>query len=131
VLGVLYKGARLPLSPRYNFALDANYRVRIADGYAGIIDVSDVWVGDRTDGYAGSASNPVYKLPAYNTVNLNLALLMPHRLELDAYVKNIFDTQGQVSASTLNNALIAGAPVPVELSLPRTVGLVLKATFGP
>lgn len=131
VLGVYYKGARLPLSPRYNFALDANYRVPLGDGYAGIIDVSDVWVGDRTDGYAGSLLNPVYKLPAYNTVNVNLALLVPHRLELDVYVKNIFDTQGQVSASTLNNALIADAPVPVELSLPRTVGLVLKATFGP
>lgn len=131
VLGVDYVGARLPLSPRYNFALDASYRVSIADGYAAIVDVSDVWVGDRTDGYARSASNPLYKLPAYNTVNLNLAVLMPHRLELDAYVKNIFDTQGQVSASTLNNALIANAPVPVELSQPRTVGLVLKATFGP
>jgi hypothetical protein len=47
-------------------------------------------------------------------------------MEVDAYVKNIFDTEGQVSASTLNNALIPSAPVPVYLSLPRTIGVVLK-----
>ncbi len=51
-------------------------------------------------------------------------------MELDAYVKNVFDVQGQVSASTLNNVFIPGAPVPVNLSLPRTVGLVLKVGLG-
>lgn len=130
VLGVGYTGARLPLSPRYNFALSATYRFDIAPGYSGTVNVSDVYVGDRTYGYRGSAANPVYALPAYNTVNLNLGLLMPHRIELDAYVKNIFDVQGQVSANTLNNALYPAAPVPVALSQPRTVGLVLKVALG-
>ena len=130
VLGVAYTGARLPLSPKYNFALNANYRFDIAAGYSGAVNLSDVYVGDRTYGYRGSASSPVYALPAYNTVNFSLALMMPHRMELDAYVKNIFDVQGQVSANTLNNALIPNAAVPVELSQPRTIGLVLKAALG-
>ncbi len=56
---------------------------------------------------------------------------MPRRMELDLYVKNLLDTEGQVSASTLNNALIPNAPVPVYLSEPRTVGLVLKVAVGP
>ena len=129
-LGVTYSGARLPLTPRFNFALNANYRFDIVSGYSGAVNVSDVYVGDRTYGYSGSASSPVYNLPAYNTVNANLALMMPHRLEVDFYVKNIFDTEGQVSANTLNNALIPSAPVPVELSQPRTVGIVLKAALG-
>jgi outer membrane receptor protein involved in Fe transport len=99
----------------------------LGEGYSGTVNISDVYVGGRTDGYAGSALDPLYKLPAYNTVNLNLAFFLPHNLEVDAYVKNIFDTEGQVSASTLNNVLVPSAGVPVELSLPRTVGLVLKA----
>ena len=130
VLGVNYTGARLPLSPKYNFALNADYRFNIIPGYAGSLDVSDVWVGERTYGYNGSAADPVYDLPAYNTVNVSLGVTMPHRLELDLYVKNLFDTEGQVSANTLNNALIPTAAVPVELSQPRTVGLVLKAALG-
>ena len=130
MLGIAYTGARLPLSPKYNFALNASYRFDIAAGYSGSVGVSDVYVGDRTYGYQGSALNPVYALPAYNTVNLNLALKMPHRMELDAYAKNIFDVEGQVSANTLNNVFNLAAPVPVALSQPRTIGLVLKVALG-
>ncbi len=126
VLGVSYKGARLPLSPKYNFALNATYSFGLGEGYSGAVNVSDIYVGDRTIGYKGSATQPVYTLPDYNTVNLNLSFFMPHNIELDAYVKNVFDVQGQVSGSTLNNVFIPGAPVPVELSLPRIFGLVLK-----
>jgi hypothetical protein len=63
---------------------------------------------------------------------------MPRNTELDFYVKNIFDVRGEVSASTVSdqylnpNFLGLGlpyAPVPVELSLPRTVGLVLKVAL--
>ena len=130
VLGVYYKGARLPLSPKFNFALDANYTFDIGDGFSGAANLSDVYVGGRTEGYKGSALNPLYTLPSYNTVNFNLAIFMPHNMELDAYVKNIFDVEGQVSANTLNNAFIPTAPVPVNLSLPRTIGLVLKVGIG-
>jgi outer membrane receptor protein involved in Fe transport len=131
VLGVGYTGSRLPLSPRYNFAVDTNYRFTILDAYRAAVDVSDVWVGDRTSGYYGSAGSPLYVLPAYNTVNLSVALFLPHHAEVDLYLKNVLDTQGQISAATLNNVFIADAPVPVELSQPRTVGLVLKVAFGP
>ncbi|MBU6442991.1 MAG: TonB-dependent receptor [Alphaproteobacteria bacterium] len=126
VLGVLKKGARLPLSPRYNFTISGTYNFDLGDGYSGAVNVADVYVGDRTSGYAGSATNVLYKMPSYNTVNLNLALYLPHNIELDGYVKNMFDTRGQISAGTLANVLDPTAPVPVTLSLPRTVGLVLK-----
>ena len=126
VLGVNYKGARLPLSPRYNFALTGTYTFEINSDYSGALNVSDVWVGDRTSGYYASASSPLYKLPAYNTVNLNLSFFLPHNMEIDAYVKNVFDVRGQVSANTLDDVLAPGSAIPVDLSLPRTVGLVLK-----
>ena len=125
-LGLTTPGERLPLSPKYDFALQATYTYDLGGGIGGALNVSDVWVGDRNEGFAGSALDPLYTLPAYNTVNLNLAFFFPHNMEIDAYLKNVFDTEGQVSASTLNNALIPSAPVPVYLSQPRTVGLVLK-----
>jgi iron complex outermembrane recepter protein len=142
VLGLLYPGARLPLSPRFNFALEGTYTFDLGGGYSGALDVSDVWVGERNAGYAVSPSeaiagtgNPLYKLPAYNTVNADLAFFLSNTIEIDAFVKNVFDTRGQVSASTVEDQYLnpayrnLGEPygaVPVEMSLPRTVGLMLK-----
>ena len=57
-------------------------------------------------------------------------------MEVDLYLKNVFDVRGEVSANPYQSqylnpymALQANPypSVPVELSLPRTVGLVLKA----
>lgn len=126
VLGLASKGARLPLSPKYNFALVANYNFNIGAGFAGGFTVTDRWIGDRTTGFAGSPVSPLYKLASYNTVDLDLAIYAPRNIEIDAFVKNVFDKAGEVSASTLANEYNPAAPVPVQLSLPRTVGLALK-----
>jgi outer membrane receptor protein involved in Fe transport len=134
IIGVTQKGDRLPLSPKFNFSLNANYTFDFGDGYSGAVNVIDSYVGDRVAGYEGAAygvGNPAYKLAAYNTVNTSLAFYMPNDMEIDAYVKNVFDTRGQVSASTVTNQYLPAAPVPVYLSLPRTIGLELKVGFGP
>jgi iron complex outermembrane receptor protein len=133
IIGVNYKGARLPLSPKFNFALNANYSFEIGDGFSGAVNASDAYLGDRTAGYAGSTpgvGNPVYKLAGYNTLDLGLAIYMPRNMEVDAYLKNVFDVRGEVSASTINNQYLLGfAPVPVYLSQPRTIGLILKVSL--
>jgi iron complex outermembrane recepter protein len=142
VLGVTNKGARLPLSARYNFALQGTYTFDLGGGYAGALNINDVYVGDRFAGYnvspallAAGRGTPVYKLGAYNTINLNLALYLASNVELDGYVKNIFDVRGEVSAATTEDEYLNPyfahlglpyAPVSVEMSLPRTVGVVLK-----
>lgn len=134
IIGITQKGVRLPLSPKYNFALTGQYSFDLGNGYSGALSVSDVYVGERTAGYAGAAlfvGNPEYKLASYNTVNLDLALFLASNVELDAFVKNVFDVRGEVSANTITDQYVAPpfapyAPVPVTLSLPRTVGLVIK-----
>ncbi|MGD0192063.1 MAG: TonB-dependent receptor [Rhizomicrobium sp.] len=145
VIGVHETGARIPLSPRYNFALSGDYAFELGDGFSGALNIDDVYVGERTAGYnvpdtglqsqETGTGNPLFKLPAYNTVNLNLALFLTDNVELDWYVKNVFDVRGEVSASTVTdqyvnpNFLGLGvpyAPVPVLLSQPRTFGLVFK-----
>jgi iron complex outermembrane receptor protein len=141
-LGIYHKGARLPLSPKFNFALSGTYNFDLGAGYSGSLNVSDVYVGSRDAnfdvdpaGLAAGAGSPLYKLAAYNTVNANLAILLPHNMELDAYLKNIFDVRGEVSANAFEDQYLnpyflgIGLPygaVPVTLSQPRTVGLVLK-----
>ncbi|HWE46884.1 MAG TPA: TonB-dependent receptor [Caulobacteraceae bacterium] len=129
VLGVFYTGARLPLSPKYNFAVDGNYNFDWGANH-GWVNVQDVWVGDRTSGYAGSPTNVLYKMGAYNTVNLNAAIVFPDNIEIDGYVRNLFDVRGELGANTLNNVFNPFAGVPVVLSQPRTIGLVLKVPFG-
>jgi outer membrane receptor protein involved in Fe transport len=145
VVGVLNRGAQLPLSPRWNFALNGIYSFDIGGGFSGAANVSDVYVGSRNAGYNVSPAeafagtgNPLYKLAAYNTVNFNLSVFMPRNTELDFYVKNVFDVRGEVSASTVSDQYlnpsflglgVPYAPVPVELSLPRTFGLVLRVAL--
>jgi len=69
-------------------------------------------------------------MPGFNTANVDVDLQLLRHLELDFYVKNVFDTAGQVSASTLANEYEPSAPVPVTLSRPRTIGAELKASIG-
>ncbi|HEV2442218.1 MAG TPA: TonB-dependent receptor [Steroidobacteraceae bacterium] len=129
-IGITYTGARLPISPRYNLSVLANYGFDLPGGRAGSLLLSDSYVGDHTAGYAGSLVTPLYRMPGYNTVNVDVDLnVLPH-CELDFYAKNLFDTAGQVSAATLANEYDPSAPVPVTLSRPRTIGVELKTSVG-
>lgn len=129
-LGLAQPGARLPLSPRIKLAAAATYSFPIAGGSSADLTVSDAWIGDRMAGYAGSAVSPGYRLPGYNTLNLDLAVYAPHGIEVDAFVHNALDRVGQVSATTIANEYDPTAPVPVILSRPRTVGIQLTVALG-
>lgn len=128
VLNINYSGARLPMSPRFNFALLGTYRFILARGHPAALTVSDHWLGQRTEGFGTSASAR-YSLPAFNTVDFDLALPLTRVLSVDLYLKNAFDTAGQVDATTLANEYDPAAPTPVIISQPRTIGVVLRAHF--
>jgi iron complex outermembrane recepter protein len=142
-LGVYSNDQRLPLSPRWSFALNGTYTFDLGGGYSGSANLNDVYVGSRNSAFNVPPSPgqflfqgaPNYKLASYNTVNANLSFFLPHNLELDLYLKNVFDVQGEVSANPfqaqyLNPYMVLQSnpypAVPVTLSQPRTVGLVLK-----
>ncbi len=129
-LGLYQPGARLPLSPKYNVALAANYDFPISYRYNGDLTVTDSYIGNRTAGYAGSLVSPVYRLPGYNTLDFDLAVFAPRGIQVDAYVHNLFDKVGQVSAATTANEYDPTAPVPVTLSMPRTIGVDVKIALG-
>ena len=113
--------------------LPADWACNGTTGYDALNLITGLFVDPA--GEAAGAGSPLYKLKAYNTVNFNLAFFLPHNMEVDAYVKNVFDVRGEVSANAFEdqyfNPYFLGiglpyAPVPVVLSQPRTVGLVLK-----
>ncbi len=122
VLGVTQGGARLPLSPRYNFALTAAYDFAIADGYSGVFSAANRFVGSRLAAF-GTRVSPQYELASYDITDLKLAVNAPHDLQVGLFLKNAFDKAGEVSATTLANEYNPAAPVPVYLTQPRTVGL--------
>ena len=59
------KGARLPLSPRYNFAVVAAYNFDIVTNFSGVFTVTDHWVGDRLAAF-GTPVSPQYELSSYD-----------------------------------------------------------------
>ena len=129
VLGLADPGARLPLSPRYNFAVLGTYDFNIINNYTGALTVTDRYLGGRNVGF-GTPVSPLYGLRAYSTTDLNLAVKAPHGLEYGLFLKNVFDKAGEVSANTAANEYNPAAPVPVYISQPRTVGLSVKVKFN-
>jgi iron complex outermembrane receptor protein len=129
VIGVKTPGARLPLSPRYNFALVGSYNFNIVENYSGALNVTDRWVGERLAGF-GTPISPQYRLASYNITDVNLSVDAPHGLEYGLFVRNVFDKAGEVSASVLANEYNPASPVPVVLAQPRTVGLSVKYKFN-
>jgi iron complex outermembrane recepter protein len=129
VIGVDSVGVRLPLSPRFNFALIGTYDFAIVTGYSGSFTVTDRWVGSRNAGF-GTKISPQYELGAYNITDLKLAVLAPHGLEYGLFLRNAFDRVAEVSASVLANEYNPAAPVPVFLAQPRTVGVSVNYKFN-
>jgi outer membrane receptor protein involved in Fe transport len=129
VIGVNSVGVRLPLSPRFNFALLGTYNMDLVGGYTGSINVTDRWIGERNAGF-GTKISPQYRLASYNITDLNLSVLAPYHVQYGLFLRNIFDRAGEVSASVLADEYNPAAPVPVVLAQPRTIGLSVNYKFN-
>ena len=128
VLGVNSAGVRLPVSPRFNFALIGTYDFTLYGGYTGAFTATDRWIGERNAGF-GTLVSPQFQLGSYNITDLNVSVLAPDHLRYGLFVRNVFDRVGEVSASVLANEYDPAAPVPVFLAQPRTVGLSVNYRF--
>ena len=129
ILGLNYEGARLPLSPKFSAALAANYTFDLSDGWEGAVNLALRHVGERNFGYPGSTVSLNYKLADYNVVDATMSLTSTAGWQVSPYIKNIFDVRGEVSATTATNQFVPGAPVPVTLTQPRTVGVSIGRRF--
>ena len=122
VIDVTTPGVRLPLSPRFNFALIGTYDVNLPGGYSGAVNVTDRWIGEREAGF-GTPISQQYTLASYNITDLNFSVRSPNHLEYGLFLRNVFDKAGEVSANIIPLQYNPAAPVQVFLAQPRTVGL--------
>ena len=129
VIDVTTPGVRLPLSPRFNFALIGSYDVDLPGGYSGLINVTDRWIGERNAGF-GTAISQQYTLSSYNITDLNMSVHSPYHLEYGLFLRNVFDKAGEVSANIIPNQYNPASPVQVFLAQPRTVGLSINYKFN-
>jgi iron complex outermembrane receptor protein len=129
LLGLAQAGAQLPLSPRFSWALAANYSFDLTESVEGRLNLAVRQVGDRNSGYPGSTVSLNYKLEGYTVVDATLTLTSTAGWQVTPYIKNVFDVQGEVSATTATNQFVPGAPVPVTLTQPRTIGLSIGRRF--
>ena len=129
ILGLNDEGARLPLSPKFSAALAANYSFDVTEAWAGALNVSLRHVGARNSGYPGSTVSLNYRLDDYNVVDATLSLTARAGWQVSPYIKNVFDVRGEVSATTATNQFVPGAPVPVTLTQPRTIGVSVGRRF--
>jgi outer membrane receptor protein involved in Fe transport len=129
VIDVTTPGVRLPLSPRFNFALLGTYDVDLPAGYTGSINVTDRWIGERNAGF-GTPISQQYTLASYNITDLNFSVRSSYHLEYGLFLRNVFDKAGEVSANIAANEYNPAAPVPVFLAQPRTVGLSINYKYN-
>ncbi len=128
-LGIDYKGARLPVTPKYDFAIGETYNFKIWGNRDARFTLSDRYTGSRTSGYAGSPISPVYNLNAYHQVDADLTVTLRENLDLSIYARNLLDQKGEIAANTVNQAVIPTAPTLVSLVRPLTAGGVVRFHF--
>lgn len=118
---------RLPNTGRYTVNLSANY-VFAPEGLRPTLGANLRVVPDRNASFDNGASvgTPQYRLPGYTAVDLQAGLTLG-RVDTQLYVRNLFDTRGQLSAETYPAGF--NGPVWVSLIQPRTVGITATMRF--
>jgi outer membrane receptor protein involved in Fe transport len=118
-------GDRLPTSPKTAVSLQARYDFSVANA-ASFLAAGLGYTGERTVSFDGSLGTPNYRLPSYTTVDLNGGTSVAG-FEIGAYVRNLTDERGQVSAYTGFTGF--GLPVSVNFIRPRTIGVTASRAF--
>jgi outer membrane receptor protein involved in Fe transport len=119
------KGERLPNTPRWTVAVNADYEV--ADSVLRPrIGATLRHVSDREVSFDANPGLPQYHLPDYTSVDLR-AGITTGPVDVQLYVRNVFDERGQLSAQTILSSL--GGPAQVTMLQPRTIGVKLSAGF--
>ena len=118
-------GERLPLAPKTGASVNARYDFLVGEA-ASFASLNLGYVGDRTASFDASATVPNYKLPSYTALDFNAGVQWAG-LDIGAYVRNLTDERGQVSAYTAIAGV--GGPNLISFIRPRTYGVTLSRAF--
>lgn len=120
-----FSGDRMPDTARFSAGLQADYTFSVS-GYESYLGLGLRHTGKRVNTFKANPQQPQYTLPKLTTVDLRAGVLVG-KLQFSAYIRNLTDREGQVSADTTLSAL--GAPARVSVIQPRTVGLQVSTEF--
>lgn len=119
------KGDRLPNVPLMTAAIVADYRFS-GHRFEPVIGATVRYIDERTASFDANPGLPQYHLPSYATVDLRLGASVGPA-DVQVFVRNLFDEQGQLSAATVLSSV--GGPAQVTLLQPRTVGVRVNTRF--
>jgi outer membrane receptor protein involved in Fe transport len=123
-LGAL-AGDRMPDTARFSAGLQADYRFA-AWGRPTSIGLGLRHTGKRFNTFSSNPQQPSYTLPGFTALDLRAGMQFG-AVQVGLYVRNLTNTDGQLSADTTLSAL--GSPARVAILQPRTIGLQLSSEF--
>jgi outer membrane receptor protein involved in Fe transport len=112
---------QLPDVPRFTAALNADYTLPLGT-LRPSVGLTARYIDDRFASWDNSRARPQYDLPSYTQIDLRAGFTV-NAIELQAYIRNISDERGQLSAYTWQ-----GLPRPTIMP-PRTYGVTATLRF--
>jgi outer membrane receptor protein involved in Fe transport len=114
-------GESIPEVPRLNFSFGLNYTEKLSDNWTGVLAADGAYRGSVNSYFTSNESN--IPLKSYTLLNLRAGLLTgPWRVNL--FARNVTNERAQISSSN-----VAGQPITLITSRPRTIGVNLTRTF--
>ena len=140
-----FDGDDLPYVPKLSFSLNADYEAKLSDRITAFVGGTLAYTGRQKDNFVVSdivgvdpdtgefifEFTPQRKVHDYATIDLRAGLEFD-RFTLEAYVKNLTNTEGVGSITSLQDEgfnLLPSNAIRAALSRPRTIGLSLSAGF--
>jgi outer membrane receptor protein involved in Fe transport len=139
-----FDGDRLPWVPKLSFSLNADYEWKLSSATTAFVGGTLAYTGSQRDNFVVSDivgldpdGNPIFaftpqrRVPDYATVDLRAGVEFD-RFTLEAYVKNLTNTEGVSSIGVPNDSgfnLLPDNAIRAALTRPRTIGLSLSAGF--
>lgn len=119
-------GERLPTVPKFTAAITADYSF-VDTALRPRFGATLRHVTERSVAFGRASGANIYQLPDYTTVDLRAGVTLG-KVDLQVFVRNLFDVRAQLGSRTYANAS-AAAPVQASILPPRTIGLNASYSF--
>lgn len=128
------KGDRLPFTPKLSLSFNADYRWAVKSGVEAYVGGSVRHLSDQSGNFDATfraANGHQREVKSYDVVDLQAGVELG-KVSVEAYVKNLGDSDGRVSTSAVTangfNVNPNGA-MAVGVIRPRTIGMAVRAEF--
>ena len=127
-------GDKLPFTPKFSFGLNGDYRWPLGEGSAAYAGASLRHLSEQSGNFDGTyraANGHQRELPSYSVLDLH-AGLERGKWTFDAYVKNLNNSDGKTSTSSITangGNIYPNGAIGLGVITPRTVGVSVTRGF--